>query len=99
MMFGITFGLCACNRDNGNSISPEEENQENNNKTMNIKISGGREFTATMAENSSANALVIYYAPNTRTFTRIGKINDVTQAELKGDVTVTLSLNQQSNVD
>jgi hypothetical protein len=153
MMFGITFGLCACNRDNGNSVSPEEENQENNNKTMNIKISGGREFTATMVENSSVaalldmlksgtlaiqmrdygnmekvgglgktlptnderittepgdlilyqgNALVIYYAANTWTFTRLGKINDVTQAELKaalgeGDVTVTLSLPNTGN--
>lgn len=43
------------------------------------------------------NALVIYYAPNTWTFTRLGRINDVTQDELKaalgeGDVTVTLSL-------
>jgi hypothetical protein len=41
------------------------------------------------------NALVIYYAPNTWTFTKLGKINDVTQEELKkalgaGDVTVTL---------
>jgi hypothetical protein len=41
------------------------------------------------------NAFVIYYAPNTWTFTRLGKINDVTQEELKralgeGDVTVTL---------
>jgi hypothetical protein len=125
----------------------------NNNKTMNIKISGGREFTATMVENSSAaalldilksgaltvqmrdygnmekvgglgktlptnderittepgelilyqgNALVIYYAPNTWTFTSLGKINNVTQAELKaalgeGDVTVTLSLPNTNN--
>jgi hypothetical protein len=43
------------------------------------------------------NALVIYYAPNTWTFTRLGKINDVTGEELKtilgkGNVTVTLSL-------
>ena len=154
MMFGITFNQCACNRNNSNSISsPEKENQENNNETMNIKISGGREFTATMVENSSTaalmdmlksapltiqmhdygnmekvgelgktlptnderittepgdlilyqgNALVIYYAPNTWTFTRLGKINDVTQAELKaalgeGDVTVTLSLTNTGN--
>ena len=125
----------------------------NNNKTMNIKISGGREFTATMVENSSTaalmdilesgpltiqmhdygnmekvgglgrnlptndeqittqsgdlilyqgNALVIYYAPNTWTFTRLGKINDVTPSELRaalgeGDVTVTLSLTSESN--
>jgi hypothetical protein len=41
------------------------------------------------------NAFVIYYASNSWTFTRLGKINDVTQEELKmalgeGDVTVTL---------
>jgi hypothetical protein len=43
------------------------------------------------------SALVIYYAPNSWNFTRLGRINDVTQDELKkvlgkGDVTVTLSL-------
>jgi hypothetical protein len=43
------------------------------------------------------NALVIYYAPNTWTFTRLGRINDVTAEELKtalgeGDVTVTLEV-------
>ncbi len=45
-------------------------------------------------------AFVIYYDTNTWNFTRIGKINDVTQEELKkalgsGDVTVTLSLSQE----
>ena len=40
---------------------------------------------------------VIYYAPNTWSLTRLGKINNVTQAQLKetlgeGNVTVTLSL-------
>ena len=44
-------------------------------------------------------AFVLYYAPNSWTFTRIGKINDVTQEELmqalgSGEVTVTLSLVQ-----
>jgi hypothetical protein len=44
------------------------------------------------------NAFVIYYAPNSWNFTRIGKIDDATQGELKealgdGDVKVTLSLN------
>lgn len=44
------------------------------------------------------NAFVIYYAPNSWNFTRIGKIDDTTQKELKealgnGDVKVTLSLN------
>jgi len=43
------------------------------------------------------NSFVIYYAPNSWNFTRLGKINDVTQNELKealgnGDVKVTLSL-------
>jgi hypothetical protein len=43
------------------------------------------------------NALVIYYAPNTWTFTRLGKINDITPEALKAvlggrAVTVTLSL-------
>ena len=43
------------------------------------------------------NSLVIYYDTNSWNFTRIGKINDVTQAELleafgDGDVTVTFSL-------
>jgi len=43
------------------------------------------------------NALVIYYAPNSWTFTRLGKINNVTPKELKdilgsGNVSVTLSL-------
>jgi len=40
---------------------------------------------------------VIYYAPNTWSFTRLGKIRDISAGELKeilgsGDVTVTLSL-------
>jgi hypothetical protein len=43
------------------------------------------------------NQLVIFYAPNTWSYTRLGKINDVTQTELRsilgtGNVTVTLSL-------
>ena len=43
---------------------------------------------------------VIYYAPNSWNFTRLGKINDVTAEELlqilgNGDVTVTLSLPQE----
>lgn len=45
------------------------------------------------------NAFVIYYEPNSWNFTRLGKINDVTQEELKevlgnGDVEVTLSLGE-----
>lgn len=43
------------------------------------------------------NSFVIYYAPNTWNFTKLGKINDVTVQELKnilgaGEVKVTLSL-------
>lgn len=43
------------------------------------------------------NSLVIYYDTNSWNFTRLGKINDVTQEELKeilgnGDITVTLTL-------
>ena len=43
------------------------------------------------------SAFVIYYAPNSWNFTRLGKIDNVTAAELKeilggGSVTVTLSL-------
>jgi hypothetical protein len=46
------------------------------------------------------SALVIYYAPNSWNFTRLGKIDDVTPEELKetlgeGNVTVTLSLPQE----
>ena len=46
------------------------------------------------------SALVIYYAPNSWNFTRLGKIDDVTAEELReslGDsnVTVTLSLPQE----
>ncbi|MCG6189502.1 cyclophilin-like fold protein [Maribellus maritimus] len=45
------------------------------------------------------NALVIYYAPNSWSFTRLGKIENITQSELKkvlgaGNVTVTLSLSE-----
>ncbi|MGD8403742.1 MAG: cyclophilin-like fold protein [Anaerolineales bacterium] len=43
---------------------------------------------------------VIYYAPNSWNFTRLGKINTVTAGELKeilgeGNVTITLSLAQK----
>ena len=46
------------------------------------------------------NSLVIYYDTNSWNFTRLGKIQDVTQAELKeilggGNVTVTLSLGEE----
>lgn len=43
------------------------------------------------------NAFVIYYAPNSWNFTRLGKVDDLSAAELKeilgaGNVTITLSL-------
>jgi len=46
------------------------------------------------------NAIVIYYAPNSWNFTRLGKINNVTSEELReilgdGNVTITLSLSQE----
>jgi hypothetical protein len=46
------------------------------------------------------SALVIYYAPNSWNFTRLGKVNNVTAEELKdilgeGNVTVTLTLPQE----
>ena len=46
------------------------------------------------------SAFVIYYAPNSWNFTRLGKINNVTADELKeilgdGNVTITLSLAQE----
>ena len=45
------------------------------------------------------DALVIYYAPNAWSFTRLGRIDNVTQKDLKtvlgkGSVTVTLSLDE-----
>ena len=51
------------------------------------------------------SALVIYYAPNTWNFTRLGKIDNITQDELKailgdGDITVTLELaDTTTNID
>lgn len=46
------------------------------------------------------NAFVIYYAPNSWNFTRLGKINNISAEELKeilgdGNVSVTLSLSQE----
>ena len=45
------------------------------------------------------NSFVIYYAPNSWNFTRLGKINDVSEEELReilgdGDISVTLSLTE-----
>lgn len=46
------------------------------------------------------NSFVIYYDTNSWTLTRLGKINDVTQEELKeilgsGDVTAVLSIPEE----
>jgi hypothetical protein len=45
------------------------------------------------------NTLAIFYQPNSWSYTRLGRINDLTQDELisilgRGNVTVTLSINQ-----
>jgi hypothetical protein len=50
------------------------------------------------------NAFVIYYAPNTYSFTRLGKIDNVTRDELiaalgSGNVTVTLELPDSSTAN
>ena len=49
---------------------------------------------------SEGNLLVIYYAPNTWTFTRLGKVKNLSDVELKkllgkGDMTATLSLREE----
>lgn len=49
---------------------------------------------------SEGNLLVLYYAPNTWNFTRLGKVQNMTEKELKktlgkGDVTATLSLSKE----
>lgn len=46
---------------------------------------------------SEGNLLVLYYAPNTWNFTRLGKVQNLSEAELravlgKGDITATLTL-------
>ena len=46
---------------------------------------------------SEGNLLVIYYAPNTWNFTRLGRVTNLNEADLKrvlgkGDITATLSL-------
>lgn len=49
---------------------------------------------------SEGNLLVIYYAPNTWNFTRLGKVQDMNADQLKevlgkGNITVTLSLDDE----
>lgn len=48
---------------------------------------------------SEGHLLVIYYAPNTWNFTRLGRVKNISEAELKkvlgkGNITVTLTLDQ-----
>lgn len=49
---------------------------------------------------SEGNLLVIYYAPNTWTFTRLGKVQNLSESELKkvlgkGNITATLTLSDE----
>lgn len=49
---------------------------------------------------SEGNLLVIYYAPNTWNFTRLGKVQDLSETELKnvvgkGSITATLTLTDE----
>ena len=49
---------------------------------------------------SEGNLLVIYYAPNTWTFTRLGRVKNLSDVELKnvlgkGNITATLSLREE----
>ena len=49
---------------------------------------------------SEGNLLVIYYAPNTWTFTRLGKVKNLSDTELKkvlgkGNITATLNLREE----
>lgn len=49
---------------------------------------------------SEGNLLVIYYAPNTWTFTRLGKVQNLSESELrevlgKGNITATLTLGEE----
>ena len=132
----------------GQKVLGNQNNKDMESNTIKLAIEGGKTFTATLADNSSAQALkeqlakgsitvemedyanmekvgslgislprtdrptttgpgdiilyqghnfVIYYDANSWSFTRLGKINNATQADLKaalgrGDVTVTLSL-------
>ena len=132
----------------GQKVLGNQNNTDMESNTIKLAIEGGKTFTATLADNSSAQALKeqlakgsitvemedyanmekvgslgislprndrptttgpgdiilyqghnfgIYYDANSWSFTRLGKINNATQADLKaalgrGDVTVTLSL-------
>lgn len=132
-------------------VSTNQTKTKMENNTIRLTIGGGKTFTATLTDNSSAQALleqlakgditvkmedygnmekvgslgirlprndrptttgpgdlilyqgqyfVVYYDTNSWNFTRLGKINHASQADLKaalgkGDVTVTLSLDEK----
>lgn len=132
-------------------VSTNQTKTKMENNTIRLTIGGGKTFTATLTDNSSAQALleqlakgditvkmedygnmekvgslgirlprndrptttgpgdlilyqgqyfVVYYDTNSWNFTRLGKINHASQADLKaalgkGDVTVTLSLDKE----
>ena len=137
------------------ATAPATEIKENNsmqNRHITLSIKSGKTYTATLADNSSARALirlleksdisiemqdnanmekvgplgstlprndeqittacgdlilyqgkyfVIYYAPNSWNFTRLGEIEDVNDDELKtslgaGNVLVTISINKHN---
>ena len=53
---------------------------------------------------SEGNLLVLYYAPNTWNFTRLGRVRNLSEAELravlgKGDITATLTLSDEDDID
>lgn len=132
-------------------VSTNQTKTKMENNTIRLTIGGGKTFTATLTDNSSAQALleqlakgditvkmedygnmekvgslgirlprndrptttgpgdlilyqgqyfVVYYDTNSWNFTRLGKIDNASQADLKaalgkGDVTVTLSLDEK----
>ena len=52
---------------------------------------------------SEGNLLVLYYAPNTWNFTRLGRVWNLSEAELravpgKGDITATLTLSDEDDI-
>ena len=52
---------------------------------------------------SEGNLLVLYYAPNTWNFTRLGRVRNLSEAELravpgKGDITATLTLSDEDDI-
>lgn len=70
--------------------------------TFGVQLPTNDEHITTQAGDvilSEGNLLVIYYAPNTWNFTRLGKVQNLSAEELKqvlgkGNITVTLSLDE-----